>query len=307
MATSVSQSSGPREGGLALGVGFTLLVSLCLALIGTFAKSLSPSLSPVLIVFFQYALSLLFLLPWLLRGGVADLRTRRIGLLIMWSIFGLGSQLLLFVALSAIPLVEAVLLANSSPLFIPLVVLAWERTPIGRALWASLAIGFAGVVLILQPGQGTFSWAIPVALGAGACSAVGLVTISRLESTEPARRMLFWYFLLSAVLVSPGLALHWSTPAGGSWVTLVGVGLAMALAQIFTIRAYAAAPPEQLAPFNYSVVVFSALIGWVIFHEVPNWLTGLGIVLVTLGGVLSTYHRRAAPAPVLAQPVRSAT
>ena len=173
-------------------------------------------------------------------------------------------------------------------------------------LWASLAIGFAGVVLILQPGQGTFSWAIPVALGAGACSAIGLVTISRLESTEPARRMLFWYFLLSAVFVSPALALRWSTPAGGGWPALVGVGLAMALAQIFTIRAYAAAPPEQLAPFNYSVVVFSALIGWAVFREVPNWLTGLGIVLVTLGGVLSTYHRHAMPAPVPAQPVGSA-
>jgi drug/metabolite transporter (DMT)-like permease len=63
---------------------------------------------------------------------------------------------------------------------------------------------------------------------------------------------------------------------------------------------------KSLAPFNYPVVVFSAPIGWAIFHEVPNWLTGLGIVLVTLGGVLSTYHRRAAPAPVPARPVGAA-
>jgi drug/metabolite transporter (DMT)-like permease len=76
------------------------------------------------------------------------------------------------------------------------------------------------------------------------------------------------------------------------------MGVAMGMARILTIRAYAAAPPEQLAPFNYAVVVFSALIGRAISHEVPNWLTGLGIVLVTLGGILSTYHRRAASTAV---------
>ena len=92
--------------------------------------------------------------------------------------------------------------------------------------------------------------------------------------------------------------LRWATPAAhGGWLILVGVGVAMALARILTIRAYAAAPPEQLAPFNYAVVL-SALIGWAISHDVPNWLTGIGIVLVTLSGNRSTYHRRAASTAV---------
>jgi len=285
----------PRSGTLAVGIGFTLMSSLCLAVVSTLAKAVSSELSPVAIVFFQYALSFLLLLPWLLRGGLANLRTHRLGLLIIWSIFGLSSQLLMFIALASIPLVDAVLLANSSPLFIPLVVLAWEHTPIARALWVSLAIGFVGVMLILQPGAGVLSGAILLALAAGACSAIGLVTISRLESTEPPQRMLFWYLLVSSLLTAPVWYVRWPAPSPSGWISLVGLGIAMALAQILTIRAYTTASPAQLAPFNYSVVVFSALIGWAIWREVPNWLTIVGILLVSAGGVVSTVQHGAGP------------
>ncbi|MBV9359069.1 MAG: DMT family transporter [Chloroflexi bacterium] len=237
---------------------------------------MSPSLSPAVMLFYQYALSLLFLLPRVAARWRCPTAAAPHGLLVMGSIFGLASQLLLFVALSTIPLVEAVLLANSSPLFIPLVVLAWEHTPIGGAFWASLPIGFAGVVL-RPPAKtrgrsaGQSRWrTVPAPAPSSAWS-------PSVAWKRPSPRG--GYVLLSAVFVSPALMLRWATPAAhGGWLILVGVGVTMALARILTIRAYAAAPPEQLAPFNDAVVVFSALIGWAISHEVPNWLTGIGIV-----------------------------
>ena len=64
----------------------------------------------------------------------------------------------------------------------------------------------------------------------------------------------------------------------------------MALAQGLTILAYAQASPERRAPFNYSIVVFSALIGWVVWHETPNLLALVGIILVCVGGILSARH-----------------
>lgn len=292
---------------LPLGIGLTLLAFLCLALISALAKAASPGASSGMLVFFQFFISLVVLLPWMLRHGIQHLASHRLRLQLNWSVFGMLSQLLLFVALNYIPLVDAVLLANSSPLFIPLVTWAWLKTRIGRALWISLLIGFVGIVLILQPGAGALSWATPLALAAGICSAIGLTTAGRLQNTEPPERTLFYFFLMSSVLALPLLVTSWKPPDPQTWLILVGIGVLMALAQTFTILAYRQASPATLAPFNYSVVVFSALIGWIVWQEAPNLLSYVGALLVVVGGVLSTRH--SAPAdgqPPAASPARPA-
>ncbi len=292
------ESTAARAEHLGPGIILTILAFLSLALIGAFAKAASPGVSSGTLVFFQFAISLVVLFPWMLRHGVQPLASHRLRLQLVWSIFGMLSQLLLFIALRYIPLVDAVLLANASPLFIPLVVWAWLKTRIEGALWVSLIVGFVGIVLILQPGAGMFSWATPVALAAGVCSAVGLVTVSRLQTTEPPERMLFYFFLMSSLLALPLLATSWSPPDPRAWLYLLGIGICMALAQILQILAYHQASPSRLAPFNYSVVVFSALIGWIVWSEVPNLLSFVGAILVVVGGILSTHHHTRAHGPL---------
>ena len=61
----------------------------------------------------------------------------------------------------------------------------------------------------------------------------------------------------------------------------------MAAAQLLIILAYQHATASQIAPFNYSVVIFSGLIGWVVWHTTLDWISGMGILLVCAGGILS--------------------
>ncbi len=130
-----------------------------------------------------------------------------------------------------------------------------------------LIIGFIGIVLILQPGASVFSWATPLAIVAGVFSAIALVTVGRLNLTEPSARILFYYLLY-----------------------LIGIGLTMAIAQFLLILAYEYASPSRVAPFNYSVVIFSGLIGWAVWNEIPNVLSLVGTLLVCAGGILSVTH-----------------
>src|SRR5439155_9037610 len=96
---------------LGRGIVLIVLAFFCLALISAFAKAVAPDVSSGVIVFFQYAISLVVLMPWFVRVGVRNLRTHKLKLQLVWSIFGLGSQFLLFVALTTIPLLDASLLA----------------------------------------------------------------------------------------------------------------------------------------------------------------------------------------------------
>ena len=257
------------------------------AVMSAFGKA-AVSVPASVLVFFQNAISLVIMLPWMLAHGVRELKTDRLPLHIVRALSGLLSQALFFVAVKRMSLVDAVLLVNAAPLFIPLVVLVWLRTPITTMVWAGLVIGFAGVLLILQPSAALIgNPAALIAAAAALFSAIALVTVNQLSSTDQPNTILFYYFLISTIAAAPFGIFDWATPDPHDWWLLVGVGGFMAMAQLFIILAYRHASAQSIAPFNYSVVVFSGLIGWLVWNHVPDRLALLGILLVCVGGILS--------------------
>lgn len=291
------ETSTLRTGNLGLGILLTVLAFLSVAIMSALGKAASKSISSGVLVFFQNSISLVLLLPWVIRDGIGNLKTEHLGLHCVRGISGMLSQYFMFVALNYIPLVDAVLLVNAAPLFIPIITWIWLKHRIGVRLWLSLVIGFIGIVLILQPGRDVVSWATPLALVAGILSAIALVTVGRLNTTEPSLRILFYYFLISTILTAPLLITKWSPPEPRAWIYLIGIGLTMAIAQILLILAYEQASPSRVSPFNYSVVVFSGIIGWIVWNEIPNALSIVGTILVCAGGILSVihYHKKHEP------------
>jgi len=283
----MAEISATRTGNLELGILLTTLAFFSVAVMSALGKAASPLVSSGVLVFFQNSISLLLLMPWVLYLGLGNMRTEHLGLHVVRGVSGMLSQYFMFVALNYIPLVDAVLLVNAAPLFIPLVSWIWLRQRIEGKLWLSLVIGFIGIILVLQPGKDVFSWATPLAILAGIFSSIALVSVGRLNTTEPSLRILFYYFLISSILTVPLVVTRWSPPGPRAWVYLIGIGLTMAIAQFLLILAYEQASPSRVSPFNYSVVMFSGLIGWVVWDEVPNTLSLLGTVLVCSGGILS--------------------
>ncbi|MEO6829253.1 MAG: DMT family transporter [Acidobacteriaceae bacterium] len=269
--------------------GFLIVVAFfCVAVMSALGKA-AAHVPTGTIVFFQNFISLLLFLPWILRHGLGSVKTSRTGLHILRALAGLFSQVFMFVAVKRMPLMDAVLLSNSAPLFIPLITWAWLKDKISSMVWASLLIGFLGVVLILKPTTALASNPIAlIATAAAIFSAFALVTVNRLSTTETTERILFYYFLISSIAAAPFAAVKWNNPSGREWLYLAGIGIFMAAGQLLIILAYRQASAGRIAPFNYSVVVFSGLIGWLVWNNKPDALTFLGIVLVTAGGVLCT-------------------
>jgi drug/metabolite transporter (DMT)-like permease len=283
--TIVNPPTSPR-----VGIGALLLVAafLLIAVMSALGK-VAAGLPTTTLVFFQNAISLVLFLPWALHGGIQGIKTEHLLLHGVRGVGGMLSQALMFLALGKMPLMNAVLLSNSAPLFIPLVAWLWLKERISTTTWLSVGIGFVGVVLILRPNRELLTNPSALyAITAAACSAVALVTVNRLSSTEPTSRILFYYFLSASLLTAPLLPLGWKSPTGPQWACLAGIGLCMAVSQLLIILAYHYAKPSAIAPFNYSVVIFSGLIGWIFWHNVPGWLSLIGVAGVTLGGVLST-------------------
>jgi len=278
-----------QDAGHNRGRGIALIVTgfFWAAVMGAVTKSLHH-VSPLLTLFFQYAIAFLCFVPSGVRMGPAALRTQRVGLQIFRSLAGSACQLLFFFSLGSLPLLDASLLSNSAPLFIPLVVWLWFRKPVTRTVWVSLLIGLAGVVLTIHPGpQLLRNPAALLALASGVLSAIALVATNRLAETDPPSRTLLWNFGVSTVLLTPVAVVVWTPPSARAWLMLLSVGVLYALTQWFIILAYRYAGAAELSPFNYSVVVFSGILGWMFFANVPGLSAVAGTVLISAGGILS--------------------
>jgi drug/metabolite transporter (DMT)-like permease len=275
---------------LARGIALIVTAFFCSALMGACSKSLHQ-LSPLLTLFFQYAIGFLCFLPSGMRMGLEHLRTRRLGLQVFRSVVGSACQLLFFMSLQSLPLLDSSLLSNAAPLFIPVVVWIWFRKSISLRVAFSLLIGLAGVLLVIHPGpQLLHDPASLLALGSGILSAVALVATNKLAETDPPARTLLYNFGVSAVLLIPVAVPVWKPFSGRAWLTLVAVGVLFALTQWFIILAYRYASAAELSPFNYSVVIFSGLLGWIIYGNVPAPEAILGTAFICGGGIFSIYQ-----------------
>ena len=277
-----------RSAGHKLYLGILLITGgfFCSAVMSTFSKAAS-GVPPLVILFLQYAISFLVFVPSA-ATQISHLKTEHFWLQLFRSLAGSICQLLFFVAVRSIPLLDSVLLSNAAPLFIPLVVYVWFRKTVQPLVWVSLLVGLVGIVMIIKPGPQMFqNPASLLALVAGMFSALALVATNKLADTEPPTRILVYNFGLSTVLLIPLCISAWKPLTGRQWLLLLGVGVFYAITQYLIILAYRYASATELSPFNYTVVIFSGLLGWKFFGNVPDVTALVGTVLICAGGILS--------------------
>lgn len=274
---------------LPAGIGLALATSLVMSLAAVLIKLATTNLSIEMIVFFQYLLCVLAMLPWLQRQGLQGLRTERPWLHLLRGLCGWGCFYAYYLALAHIPLAEAALLRNAAPLCVPLWLLLWQRVGLPLPSWLPLLIGFAGVVLIIQPeGTGFSGWHL-VGFASALTLAGSIVTTRELTRTEPVNRILFYYFLISSLAGLPLALLHWQPLTLQSLPYLLLIAASIWLTMWLYTRAYSLAPASVIAPLSYCGVLFAGLWGWWLWDQLPTAGAWAGMLLVVVGGLGSVW------------------
>lgn len=277
---------------LALGAGLTTASFFCVALVSALGKVAGETTSTGVVVLVQNLVPLVLMLPTAVRGGPDLLRTRKVGLHVVRAATGTACWYALFLAVRLIPLTTANLLTFSAPLWMP--VLAWVvwRQRTSRYVWIGAALGFVGILLVLQPTGHAVNAGELLALGGALMLAVALLAVRALGATEPPTRVLVYYFTISSLLVLPLAVLDWRPPTSlSTWLLLLGVGVAQFLSQIFIVFGYRYASAVRLSPIVYSVILFSAVIDWVAMGHPPSPLVLGGMALVIGGGLVAILMR----------------
>ncbi len=209
-----------------------------------------------------------------------------------------------FYALSVLPLATAVTLSYTSPIFVALLLALWFRERLVWQAGASVALGFVGVVLLLEPTVRPDQWLGACAgLGAGLIASIAYLNVRELgRAGEPEARTVFWFSAMTSMVGLPwALAGDVHAIDASGMAILAGVGLFGAFAQLAMTRAYRFGKTVVSANLAYTTVVFSSLFGVLLWDEVLPLAAWFAIALIVASGVTVSLASRQ-PGTPLASP-----
>ncbi|MEM8629541.1 MAG: DMT family transporter [Chlamydiota bacterium] len=274
------------------GLLFALLAALSRAVMATLVK-LCKDESIFTLIFFRNIVSLIVLFP-LFFPGELSLKTRRPILHGVRALMGMGAIYCYFYSIQHLDLIEAIVLSNTSPLYIPFVAWIWLRTPISSRRLFSIFLGFVGVLLVLRPGYGIFHTpASFVGLLGAVCSAISFVSVKQLTRTEKTPRILFYYFLYCVPCsFFPMLFSLSPSPSLSGWIYIFLIGAVGLGYQASMTRAYHFLAATKVASLLYATVIFGAIIDWAVWGSQLDLLEALGGALIILGGLWALLDRK---------------
>ncbi|HEY5324813.1 MAG TPA: DMT family transporter [Caldimonas sp.] len=273
------------------GIGLVVLAVACFAVLDTTAK-LSTTAVPILMgVWFRYAFqavaTTLVLLP---RYGVAVLRTEHPRYQLLRGSLLLVSSTLAFLSLRYMPLAEFTSIVLIAPLVVTLFAATVLKEEVSPLRWALVAGGFVGTLVILRPGGTVFSWAILLPLGLVVSNAWFQVLTSRLARTEKPLTMHFYSGWVGTLIASVALPFAWAPlPGWHWWAILCLMGFMGTVGHLFLILAYQRAPASTLTPYLYGQIGFAMLTGWVMFSQVPDLASLVGMALIAVCGAAGAW------------------
>lgn len=238
-------------------------------------------------------------LAWRRELGLA-FRTQR-PLAHLWrGLIGVSSMALGFFALSKLPLPESVGISYATPLFVVILgaVFLHERVHLYR--WSAVIIGLVGVALIMWPRLTFFTGgsggeeaigalaALLAAIGAG----FAMLQVRRLVSTERSTTIVLYFFVSASVFALCTLPFGWVWPSPQQWLLLVGAGITGGIAQILLTECYRHADMSVIAPFEYTSLLLSLVIGYTIFADIPTMEMLAGGALVAAAGIFIVVRER---------------
>lgn len=273
-----------KEDKILIGSLYILLAATAYALMGAAVK-FTNTVSDQQLVFIRNVLCLVLLLPWILFPKPKSLQTPLLKTHLVRAAAGLLNMYFFFYSIRHILLTEAMLLNNTMPLFIPLVMWIWKGKKTSPKLIPGLFLGFLGVLFILRPGLGIFQFAAVTALLSGFFMAISMAGIRELGKIEPLYRILFYYFAVSTFISAFPAFWSWKNQTFSIWLILLSMGVFAALYQFFLTKGYKHASAAKISPMIYFAVILSGLFDWIFWHQVPDIISFVGVVFVIVGAI----------------------
>lgn len=270
-----------------------MLAMLCFAGMDAISKFLVADYAVGQMMWIRYILLCLF--AWFVvrrRGVRAALRTRQPWLQVVRSLVAVVEGGMFVLAFRYLPLADAHAIAATSPLIVIALGVIFLDERAGPARWLAVAAGFVGVMMIIRPGLRAVDWPVLLPL-AGAVLWAGYQILTRLAARHDSPdTSLIWSALVALLATTFIGPIDWQWPTATAWALLMVISALGAVAHYALIKALDHAEAGAVQPYAYTLLVWAALLGVVVFGDVPDIWTILGAGIVVASGLYTWHHDR---------------
>ncbi|HEY2137169.1 MAG TPA: DMT family transporter [Xanthobacteraceae bacterium] len=215
-------------------------------------------------------------------------------------LISVAGMFLNFAALARLPLADANALAFAAPLITVALAALILKERVRAYRWSAVAIGFAGVIVMLWPyldvGHMTATPAATVgaicALTAAFTNAGSVIQTRRLTASETTASIVFYFSFICMLFGACTLPFGWVSPSYSELAALIGVGIIGGVSHIFLTESYRWASASVVAPFDYAAMLWAFGFGYAFFGEVPTVYVFIGSAIVTASGLFVIWRER---------------
>jgi drug/metabolite transporter (DMT)-like permease len=287
-----------------LGILLKVISAIAFTIMAASLKLVSARYPTGELVFFRSFFALIPLLAWL--GWQGDLinavRTHNFVGHLKRGAFGSAGMFSGFVALSYLPLHDAIAIGYATPLIVVVLAAVVLKETVRAYRWTAVAFGFIGVLIMLSPHLGATTGTLEmtgasatgalVALFGACCSAGATIQVRRLTASEKTGAIVLYFSLLTTVLGLITIVFGWRMPSLEDFLLFVLIGIMGGIGQILLTQCYRYADTSIIAPFEYTTMIWALLFGWFVFGELPTAPVLIGAAIVAGAGVFVLLRER---------------
>jgi drug/metabolite transporter (DMT)-like permease len=251
------------------------------------AKYLSAAHSPLYISWARYVAACLVVLPLtVLRFRTAFLPREQLGAHFLRTLFLMSAMTFYFLAIARIPLATAISAYFAAPIIAMVLAVAFLGESLTRRKIFSLVLGLLGALIILRP-SARMDPGILLAIAAGGFFAFYMIATRQASLESDPIKTLAFQCLVGVVLLTPQALWTWSVPARGELWLFLAMGMMSAGCHFLAIVAFRHAQASLLAPLVYLELLGGAVIGYVVFGDVPDAYIWIGALAIIVGGTMT--------------------
>lgn len=277
----------------ALGLFFAAASALSLATSNLMVKLVSDTHDGLEVGFYRHLFGLFAIFVFIAAtGGLEKLKTPRLKTHALRAFVGTAAMVLMFSSLAYLPTAEMTVLFFSGPLFV--VALSWPvlKEKVGIYRTAATICGFAGILLIIQPGTISSLTGGLLALSAGFCMSLVILLLRHMGKTEPAETTVFYFAAFGLLMLAPVMPFVWTVPTVTDMLFFAAIGVNVTIGQLFLTRAYIYATAATAAPVNYTMLIWALLYDSLFFNILPQPQILVGAVIVISSNLVILYREQ---------------
>ena len=279
-----------------LALGLRLLTALALATMGMLLKLASTrGVHLAELVFWRQAITVVVVAITLVAiGQMGSVRTKRFPAHVLRAVYGITGMFFVYGAVVLLPLAEATTLSFTAPLFAVLLSVLLFREKVGRYRWGAVVLGFAGVLVLTQPGSAVID-PFGAAVGLIAAFLVALISfqIQDLNKTEAPWSIVFWFAALTAPLTAIALPFVYAPHDGETWLIIVAMALCGAVAQMLLTASLRFGSASVILLMDYTSLLWATAYGFYVFDRTPPASLWIAAPLIIGAGALIAWRERA--------------